>query len=546
MMITQKSGWLKRSLSVLLALVMCMSMISVTAFAEDTSEQAKEESGESINWGRLYGEAGTSTLAATRDSINDGILLSDDKYAFAGAFDGGKSEYEGAHGKTDAMFLLCSADGEVLKRTLTGGTLNDYYYGLTELPYGGFAAVGAAQSAVSYDGMVSIFDGEGNLVKSVTVGGDSKDELRAVTNTLDGGVVAVGYTQSKGGDIASTGKDSTNRDALIVKMNAELNIEWIHTYGAPGTATDGMDDFYAVQVCNDGGFIAVGQLGEEEGSLGGNDICAVRYSENGELLWAKRYGGSKDDVAGDIAVSPYKTVNRGEDPDDPSKGWDVEIVETGFAVVGTTASSDGIFSGSQTEADVKKAFFMKLDPDGEIESVDLMESSEGSAGNSVLGIPGGYLVGGTFEKNDMRFTGLKAHGKTDGCTAMYSLLGNFLGAASFGGADDDTLKGVLAGCRNDMLVYGDTKSSEFYGNALSGRYDGFVISASESMMTDYPEEKYILPVSAIKENEDTPSMMSPLLYSDAYAEKTGEQYQVTVYFVNAMIMGTQIHESVCR
>ncbi len=39
MMITQKSGWLKRSLSVLLALVMCMSMISVTAFAEEETNE---------------------------------------------------------------------------------------------------------------------------------------------------------------------------------------------------------------------------------------------------------------------------------------------------------------------------------------------------------------------------------------------------------------------------------------------------------------------------------------------------------------------------
>ena len=52
-----------------------------------------------------------------------------------------------------------------------------------------------------------------------------------------------------------------------------------------------------------------------------------------------------------------------------------------------------------------------------------------------------------------------------------------------------------------------------------------------------------MPVEAWKANEDSLSMMAPLLYKDAYVEKIGFKYTVTIYFTNATIMGTQVSAS---
>ena len=544
-MITTKRNRLKRSLSLLLTLAMCTNTVTVSALAEKADSDA-----EIINWLSLYGNKGTNSLAATCDSINDVQMLTDGSYAAVGAFDGnGITDMEGQKGKTDAAFMLYDENGVMQKQTLVGGTKADYFYKFIEGSNGGFIAVGAGQSEDGdmegilkggYDGLICKFDNEGNLEKSVTVGGSSKDELRDIIETYDGGYVAVGYTQSNDGDLTNTGKKATDRDALIVKLDYDLNIQWIKTYGITGTATTGLDDFYSVQVCLDGSYITAGGLGAKDGAASKEkDICLVKYSEEGELLWEKTFGGSGDDCATCISVSPYETSFT----EDGDRFSDVELKESGFALTGTTKSSDGIFADSKTESGIEKAFFIKVNPAGEIETADLLENTVGSTGESIISINDGYMITGMFQSSDFDFTGKTVFGKKDFYVAHYSSFGNFLNMTVFGSDDDETVKGIVQGCNDDYILFGNTKSTDFYGHTISGRYDGFLLCAEKNALETYAEEKYLIPVKAWKENEDEPSMMSPLLYKDAYVEKTGEQYKITVYFTNAIIMGSQISAS---
>lgn len=546
-MVVTRHNCFSRVLSLVLVLVMSMSMSTagMTAFAEEMDNDS-----EIINWTSLYGNKGTNSMATTCDSVNDVKVLTDGRYVAVGAFDGnGVTEVEGQKGKTDAALMLYDSKGIMQKQVFAGGSKADYFYKVIEGAYGGFIAVGASQSEDGdladilkggYDGLISKFDGEGNLLKTVTVGGSSKDELRDIVETYDGGYVAVGYTQSNDGDMTDTEKTGTDRDALIVKLDYDLNIQWIKTYGVAGTATTGLDDFYSVKVCLDGGYIVAGAVGTTDGIVSKEkDICIVRYSDNGDVLWEKVFGGSGDDCANGLAVSPYET----EFTETGDRFSEAELVETGFVLTGTTKSSDGIFSNSKSEAGIEKAFFIKLDADGKIETVDLLENTVGSTGESIIPILDGYMITGMFRSNDFDFTGTTVYGKKDFFAAYYSSHGNFLNMKVFGGDDDENVKGIIQGCNDDYILFGNTKSSSFYGNTISGKYDGFILCAEKTAMETYAEEKYLVPVKAWKENEDEASMMSPLLYKDAYIEKTGEQYKVTVYFTNAIMMGTQVSAS---
>ena len=544
-MITTKQNWFKRSLSLLLALVMCMGVFSVTAFAVES-----EDTDNTVKWSVLYGNKGTNSMAATCDSINDVKILSDNRYISVGAFDGnGVSDIEGQKGKTDAALIFYDQSGTMQKQTLVGGSNSDYFYRVIEKANGGFIAVGASQSTDGdmtdlskggYDGLIADFDSDGNILKAVTVGGGSKDEIRDIAESYDGGYVAVGYTQSNDGDLAGSGKTASDRDALIVKLSADLDIEWVKTYGITGTTTTGLDDFYSVKVCLDGSYIVAGALGATDGvATKEKDICLVKYAEDGTLLWERVFGGSGDDYATSITVSPYET----EFTEDGERFSDVEIIETGFVLTGTTKSTDDLFAGAKTEAGVEKAFFIKVNKDGEIETTDLLENTEGSTGENIIPVNDGYMIAGTCKSNDVDFTGTVAYGKKDFFAAHYSSLGNFLNMSVFGSDDDETVKGITQGCNDDYILFGNTKSTSFYGSERVGKYDGFILCAAEEAIETYAEEKYLVPVKAWKENEDEPSMMSPLLYKDAYVEKTGEQYKVTVYFTNAVMMGTQVSAS---
>lgn len=313
-MTTIKQNWWKRSLSLLLALIMCVSMVSVTVFAEEEADSNSD----TVSWVRLYGDKGTNSMATTCDSVNDVKILTDGSYVAVGAFDGnGITDLDSQKGKTDAAFMLYDSNGILKKQTLVGGSKADYFYKVIEGATGGFIAVGASQSEDGdltdllnggYDGLVSKFDNEGNLIKTAVIGGTSKDELRDIIETYDGGYIVVGYTQSNDGDLADSKKTATDRDALIVKLDYDLKIQWIKTYGVTGTATTGLDDFYSVKICLDGSYIVTGAQGATEGVVSKEkDICLVKYSANGDVLWEKVFGGSGDDYATCITLSPYKS-----------------------------------------------------------------------------------------------------------------------------------------------------------------------------------------------------------------------------------------------
>lgn len=536
----QKKKFFKSSVSLMLACSVCVGNLNVAAFAGDTAEA-------DIKWSGLYGAKGTNSMAATCDSINDVLLRTNDSYVAVGAFDGnGVSGVEGQKGKTDATLLLYQSSGELDRQVLVGGSKADYFYKVAETDLGGFVAVGATQSSDGdldgiskggYDGLVTLFDSEGNVEKNITIGGSSKDELRDIMPTFDGGYIVTGYTQSNDGDIANAGKTATDRDALIVKLNQELEIEWLQTYGVEGTVTTGLDDFYAVALCFDGGYIAVGGTGISDGVIGKNkDICIVKYSERGEIVWEKTYGGSGDDYATGIAIAPYDTDFSGED----DAFSDISVVETGFVLTGTTNSRDGIFEKSETDEEISKAFILKINAEGMLEKTEVLENTVGTTGEDIIPVSDGYMITGSFEANDLDFTGADVYGKKDFYAAHYSVLGNLLNMTTYGSDDDDVVKGITLGNQDDYVLYGNTKSTSFYENSLQGKYDGFLLCADKTYVETYAEEKFLVPVKAWKEKADEVSMMSPLLYKDAYVEKTGEQYRVTVYFTNATMMGTQI------
>jgi len=74
--------------------------------------------------------------------------------------------------------------------------------------------------------------GDINFVK--TFGGTKNDSGQSVVNTNDGGYAVLGYTQSMDGDI--TDKQNESFDYLVLKFNAQDDLQWSKTYG--GTEDD--------------------------------------------------------------------------------------------------------------------------------------------------------------------------------------------------------------------------------------------------------------------------------------------------------------------
>lgn len=520
-----------------------------------------------VDWAYLFGDAGSSTVSTTCDSVNQTQRLSDGGFVAAATFDAPSgSTQEHAKGKADAVLVRYDADGGELWRGWVEGEKADLFNGVTEADDGGFVAVGATQSTKfdlegksrgGQDGLLAKFDIQGNLVKTATFGGSGKDVLQRITPAVDGGFIAVGSSASTDGDMQATGKTETDTDtdAVIAKYDDDLNLVWVTRVGGSkmegqslqsdefsavvqmqdATALDGMGNSVSVSA----GYLAVGKTNANNGDLegqnkGDNDVLVSKIAANGSVEWTKSYGGAGKDEAASVSrvISTMSSADKGHG-----------TIDNGFIIAGTTKSADGDF-GVRDAADSDSAgFVMRIGATGNVIWSNLIEDSEAVTADGVVTTLDGYVVAGTHKAADNDFTGTQSFGKKDAYAAHFSTDGARLGIETFGGNDDDTAKGLSVSGTDDFLVCGTTKSDDGIFAGRVGKIDGFVASLNAEKLTTHAEETTLVPVSALHATKDEASMMAPMLYADAYVQRTGEQYTVTVYFQRATIMGSEVTPS---
>jgi hypothetical protein len=108
-------------------------------------------------------------------------------------------------------------------------------------------------------------------------GGFANDVPAFAQKTSDGGFIIVGYTESFG---------AGNSDILLIKTDGYGNIQWAKTYGGVG-----YEKAYSVQQTSDGGYIILGYI-SSSGTGGYEDILLIKTDGNGNVKWAKTYGGT--------------------------------------------------------------------------------------------------------------------------------------------------------------------------------------------------------------------------------------------------------------
>jgi hypothetical protein len=136
----------------------------------------------------------------------------------------------------------------------------------------------------NYDAFLIKTNASGNVQWAKTYGGTNNDSAYSVQQTSDGGYILAGVTYSFG---------AGGGDAFLIKTNASGNVQWAKTYGGAG-----IDKFISVQQTSDGGYIAVGYTSSF--GAGGYDVFLVKTDANGNIIWAKTYGGWNNDIASSV------------------------------------------------------------------------------------------------------------------------------------------------------------------------------------------------------------------------------------------------------
>ncbi len=230
----------------------------------------KTDANGNVIWAKTYGGTNWDEAFSVQQTSDGGYIVA------------GRTSSFGAGGG-DIFLMKTDASGNVQWAKTYGGTGDDVAYSVQQTSDGGYIVAGRTWSfgAGGYDIFLMKTDANGNLQWAKTFGGTGWDEAFSVQQTSDGGYIVAGYTFSFG---------AGSYDAFLIKTDANGNLQWAKTFGGTG-----WDEAFSVQQTSDGGYIVAGRTSSF--GAGFYNAFLVKTDANGNIQWAKTYGGTVFDYA---------------------------------------------------------------------------------------------------------------------------------------------------------------------------------------------------------------------------------------------------------
>ena len=293
-------------------------------------------------------------------------------------------------------------------------------------------------------------------------GGSSIDGYLDVCHTVDGGELAVGITMSGDGII---GANQGGSDLLAVKYDPIGNIEWSRTFGGSGNDIPG-----DVILVPDGGYLVAGSTDSSDGDVTSNrgfsDSWIIRLDASGNKLWQKTFGGSSNDTFQSAILTD----------------------DGGFLLAGSSGSSDGDLTGNNGNSDF---WILKTDSVGNL----IWQKNYGGSRTEVLNqiishSEGGYFAAGYSNSEDGDVTG--GSSSDDYWVIRLDDSGNLVWEKSFVTGSNDSANAITQVDGGDVVIAGQSESDyrviriDTEGNVLWDRsYGGSGTDSAEAIYYDY-------------------------------------------------------------
>jgi hypothetical protein len=298
-------------------------------------------------------------------------------------------------------------------------------------------------------------NGNGTSTSARIIGGSDIDISRTILQTSDGGYLIIGTSSSNDGNFA--GLNNGNRDIYALKLNSFGNILWLRTYG-------GSNSDWAIDAIEDsaGNFIITGNSRSNDGifpglNRGENDIFLVKIAPNGDLIWARTYGGSDEDYGYAVTEGPAG----------------------GYIITGATRSTDLTFS-NRTNSSID-IFIMLTDLNGQPAWVQTFGGTENDAGLDVaVSQNNGIVVTGSFNSANGDFSGAQPGG-TSFFIIETQLNGNLIGITTYGGGGSDFGNQIIRTADGGYAIAGRSDSNNgHFADLNRGGYDAFVMKLNQN------------------------------------------------------------------
>lgn len=212
--------------------------------------------------------------------------------------------FHGNHGNNDVCVVKLNLNGDTLWTKLLGGTLDDKGFCIESTEDNGCIIAAATYSTYGqisinygeYDYWIVKLDANGNIQWEKTYGGSANDYAKSIKRTSDNGYIINGWTCSEDGFVHGIHSLLTP-DMWIIKININGDTLWTKCLG--GTRDD---NGYNIAELSDGNYIATGDTDSDDGDVIGNyasgylNSWLVELDTIGNIIWSKCSGDSLDRV----------------------------------------------------------------------------------------------------------------------------------------------------------------------------------------------------------------------------------------------------------
>ena len=241
---------------------------------------------EQVGW-RAQNEPFDGLGAVRDDSGWLAQLDSDDAHTTRRMFDRSLLQSGSCQPSVTPQVGICSS---LLGASLFGTPGTDAAYAAAVTSDGGLVVVGSAASGASGGDIVVIrLANDSSVLWTRTWGGTADDEARGVALASNGDIVVAGYTYSFG-----SGQSDSN--AVVMRLSSDGTLQWVKTSG--GAYNDGAS---AVLIGASDGVVVVGYEGTSSGTA---HVMLFRLDVSGNVVWSSQWGGTISDPANGATVLP--------------------------------------------------------------------------------------------------------------------------------------------------------------------------------------------------------------------------------------------------
>lgn len=336
---------------------------------------------------------------------------------------------------------------------------------IATLDFGGGKTVAFGGGASFFgDVFVAKFDGNGTCLWAKRIGGTGEEHVTVALAGRD--IVVAGYFDSAAdlGDGVMTSPNG-GRDGFISRFGPDGTNQWAKRFGSNATdrfdtvATDATGNIYVTGTSDS----AVIDLGSGTGlaKVGGFDVIVGKYSPTGQsLLFGKRFGGTGDDYAYDIAVATDGAIAISGEFNGSADFGKGPLVSQGADAFVAKLNSDGstAFQGSVGGSMYQAGNAVAFNAAGELY---LFGSFDGALGTA--GLPAGFSA--------------TSKGGQDTFLVKYDATGQAKEARSFGGTGEDMAATVVPSPGALWLLgQSGSPSLDFGGGATTGSTSNFFLA----------------------------------------------------------------------